>query len=146
MAKVKTEHQEMVDQLNQFIKSKGGYTFPKTRSLPFQCTLDTRLYLPDVVVLKDGNVTHIIEPESSTGGTTICGKIVLANKAIQLMVVDGKQSREVKPKLIFLYKRSFLGLGRIRYRVEKAGLNTDFLEKIIIDYFPDDLGSLDWFD
>ncbi len=126
MSKKGSGHQEMIDEIKNFIINKGGYSFPKSTSLPFGCSRETRLYLPDIVVLQNKNITHVIEPETRTGGTTICGKIILANKVIELMVNDNVQSKNIKPTLVFLYHPSNPDhvINRVRYRVKNADIKT----------------------
>lgn len=143
----KNEHQEMVHTIKKFVeKQKGqGYSIYTPTSLPIGCSRNSRLLIPDILVMKENNITHIIEPESSTGGATILGKILLADKAICKMVSEGKQFKEVKPKLIFLYKPSFpeSGLKRVKESVSEGMRKLKYIqEKIIIEKFSNKRG---WF-
>ncbi len=125
----------MKQEITEFIENQVGYSLRRT-SLPFNCNIETRLYIPDIVIMRGTDISHIVEPETSTGGTTICGKILLANRCIELMAQEGIISNCARPKLIFLYNKSFPHLERVRYRVRKANISTRYLRDMIIDYYP----------
>lgn len=132
----KNKHQEMVHTIKKFVKKQKGYNIYTPTSLPISCSRNSRLLIPDILVTKENNITHIIEPESSTGGATILGKILLADKAICKMVSEGKQCKEVKPKLVFLYKPSFpeSRLNRVKERVSEGMRKLKYIqEKITIE-------------
>jgi hypothetical protein len=127
----------MKDSIEKKLKEMG-YRIRKPRSMPFGCNRETRIYIPDILAVSGDDIHIIVEPESGTGGTPICGKIVLANRSIELMMNDGTQSRNIKPRLVFLYKKSFPSnsLRRVKYRVERANIDRPYLSEVIIDYFP----------
>jgi hypothetical protein len=113
--------------------------------MPFNAKRNTRLYIPDIIVMKKDRITHIVEPETGTGGTTIIGKMLLANKCIEIMLKEGTVSQNSKPKLIFLYKDSYPDskLKRIKERVNAVNIQTEYIGEVIIDNFSD---KFDWLD
>ena len=134
------KHLEMMNRIKEFLQKRGEYEILPTTNLPIPCKNDTKLYHPDIVLRKEKSITHIIEPETSTGGTTIIGKIMLAEICISKMRDDGKQSPTVKPKLIFLYHPDFpeSELNKIKFRCSHINKYLENIQEPIIQYFSQD--------
>lgn len=140
----KIDHKSMVKIIKDLIdenKRKYSYSCYTPTSLPIGCSLGERLLLPDILVVKNSNITHIVELETTTGGSTIAGKILLAEEAIKQMIENNDQDVKIKPKLVFLYCPNFKYIKRIRYR---GSIAINLVRNIDVDirYFE---RNLDWF-
>jgi hypothetical protein len=134
----------MVAEIKEYVQKNTDYSLKVPTSMPFCCKRETCLFHPDIILMKKDIITHIVEPETSTGGTLLVGKVVLADRSIELMVNNG-QIPDSKPKLVFLYspKMKLSELERVRYRVDNSGYKLKYIGSMIIDYYPANWSWLD---
>jgi hypothetical protein len=119
-----------------------------TKSLPWPCTRETRLIVPDIIYCSpDGSVkfghsiTNVIEFESETSADTIASKVERFNKSSKRMIEDGAQNRSVLPRIIFLYDRETrISLEEVKKAVDSA--NLEYLDGVVVEYY-DENGK--WF-
>jgi hypothetical protein len=93
----------------------------------------------DIIICQENNknISHIIEYESNTGGTTIVGKSILINASIKKMIDEVRQID--KPKVIFLYKpNTSINLDKIRYDLEQIAYYFTDIDVPFIEYYTDD--------
>ncbi len=132
------KHRDVVNNIKSYINSCKDFILQPSGSLPIDSDITTRLTTVDIIVSKNNNISHIIEVETSTDGTTIAGKLILANEALKMMIDNESQSKEMRPKIIYLYKPGFNHFARVKYRARKIYYYLNFIDVPIIEYYTDD--------
>ncbi len=131
-------HEDVIRDIKSYIKKSDKLTLHPTGSLPIGSNRTTRLTTVDILVTEEKNISHIIEIETKSDGTTIAGKLILVNEAIKMMVDDNSQSKDIKPKVIYLYDPKFADFGRVKYRAGKIFYHLKFIEIPIIMVYTND--------
>ena len=131
-------HNNVVKNIKNHIDSVNDLVLHESGSLPIGTDMTTRLTTVDILVLKKGDVSHIIEVETSTQGTNIAGKLILANETIKMMTKNKSQSNDKKPRIIYLYKPEFQNIERVKYRVRSIVYYLKYIEDPIIEFYTSD--------
>lgn len=119
-----------------------------SNSLPWKCTRQSRLVLPDLIYcVPDKNlkykcsITNIIEFETATPEETIVDKVQRFNLSSKKMIKDRAQSEVHLPRIIFLYdKQTDIAVNYVKEAINN--LDYEYLDDVIVDYY-DEKG--DWF-
>ena len=131
-------HKAVVNNIKSHVDSISDLVLLSSGSLPLDTDTPTRLTTVDILVSKNENISHIIEVETSTDGTTIAGKLILANEAIKMMIDKNIQSNDKKPKIIYLYNPGFSNIDRVKYRVGSVIYHLKYIEYPVIEFYTSD--------
>ena len=123
-------------------------TIMGSNSLPYPCTRESRLLLPDIIYCELDNesryhvsITNVIEFETKTSAEVIVDKVQRYNISSKRMIEDNAQNEKKLPRIIFLYDRNTtIPLDYIKESIAK--LNSEYLDSVIVDYY-DENGN--WF-
>lgn len=145
-------HNDVLTEIRQYVASNSKAidwnTIIGSNSLPWPCTRESRLILPDIIYCEPNkesklnvSITNIIEFETKTPGENIAYKVQRFNLSSKRMVEGNTQSKMKLPRIIFLYDRNTnIALDYVKESINK--LNFEYLDGVIVDYY-DENG--DWY-
>ena len=145
-------HDDVLPQIRKYVAEHSDAVDWKkvvgTKSLPWPCTRETRLLVPDIIYCKPddsvkfrNSITNVIEFESETSAASIANKVERFNESSKRMIDNGAQNGRKLPRIIFLYDRETrVSLEEVKRAVQ--GVKTEYLDGVVVDYY--DEGG-EWF-
>jgi len=80
------------------------------------------------------SITNVSEFESETSADTLASKVKRFNESSRRMIVDGAQSENMLPRIIFLYdKQTGISIDKVKQAVQ--GMETEYLDRVVVDYY-----------
>jgi hypothetical protein len=122
-----------------------------SNSLPWSCTRESRLLLPDIIYCesdKDSkccvSITNVIEFETKTPAEKIVDKVQKYNISSKRMIEGNVQSKKKLPRIIFLYDTNTnISLNYVKESI--YNLNLEYLDDVIVDYYDEKGGWFKYF-
>ncbi|AFV24489.1 hypothetical protein Mpsy_2285 [Methanolobus psychrophilus R15] len=149
---IQKSHEDVLIEINTYVlkhtKILNWRTVIGRNSLPWKCTMSSRLIVPDLIYCVPNknlrykcSITNIIEFETATSEETIIGKVKRFDMSSKKMIEDNAQSKVQLPRIIFLYEnQTDINIEHVKNAIDS--LNFQFLDDVIVDYY-DEEG--DWF-
>ncbi|AEH61142.1 hypothetical protein Mzhil_1288 [Methanosalsum zhilinae DSM 4017] len=137
-------HNDALDKIRKTVTKKSNQLDWKkvmgSNSLPYPCTRESRLILPDIIYcLHDPNtnsafsITNIIEFETKTTPETVIDKVKRFDKSFEEMIIKNYHGH-ILPRIIFLYdKETEVSLTQIQNMLNRISFKN--LESVCIGYY-----------
>ncbi|MDH5770686.1 MAG: hypothetical protein OEZ25_05310 [Candidatus Bathyarchaeota archaeon] len=102
-----SRHDEMVRRIESvfagaFKVSTRNNNLPRFRGIAYR---DKSVYRPDVIFhdKRSGEITHIIEVETSKAGKSVVGSAILADYCIGDHIIRGENNQSSEPHMVFVF-------------------------------------------
>lgn len=137
-------HNDTLDEIRKTVTEKSNQLDWKkvigSNSLPYPCTRESRLILPDIIYCQRDpgtnsrySITNIIEFETKTPPETIIDKVKRFDKSFEEMKRKNYQG-DILPRIIFLYDtETEVSLRQIQKMLD--GIDYKHLESVCIGYY-----------